>query len=114
MFSPLFQRHGGIGKLFGTNDQDKTMWPVQEPCCYVKGQVHIYNLCIGLNETYSCLAHNLVVGPVPGMVQYRDLVFHPFVQSHQGAILLKVLDGGISVLWTHFFSSCSRKHRIDP
>ena len=34
-----------------------------------------------------------------------DLVFHPFVWSHQGAILLKALGGDISVLWTHFFSS---------
>ena len=81
------------------------MCPVQEPCCYVKGQVHTYNLCIGLNETYSCLAHNFVVGPASGMVQYKDLVFHLFVRSHQGAILLKALGGGINVLLTHFFSS---------
>ena len=52
----------------------------------VKFTVHTYNLCIGLNETYLCPAHNFVVGPAPGMVQYRDLVFHPFVRSHQGAI----------------------------
>ena len=32
-------------------------------------------------------------------------VFHPFVRSHQGAILPKALGGGINVLWTHFFSS---------
>ena len=64
-----------------------------------------YSLCIGLNETYSCPAHNFVVGPALGMVRYKDLVFHPFVRSHQGAILLKALGGGISVLWTHFFSS---------
>ena len=35
-------------------------------------------------ETYLCPAHNFVVGPASGMVQYRDLVFHPFVGSHQG------------------------------
>ena len=28
--------------------------------------------------------HNFVVGPASGMVQYRDLVFHPFIQSTQG------------------------------
>ena len=71
----------------------------------VKFTVHTYSLCIGLNETYSCPAHNFVVGPTTGTVQYRDLVFHPFVPSHQGSILLKALGGGISVLWTHFFSN---------
>ena len=70
----------------------------------VKFTVCTYSLCIGLNETYSCPAHNFVVGPASGMVQYKDLVFHPLVRSHQGAILLKALGGGISVLWTHFFS----------
>ena len=80
----------------------------------VKFTVCIYSLCIGLNETYLCVAHNLVVGPAPGTVQYRDLVFHPFIWSHQGAILLKVLGGGISVVWTYFFSNCSMQHRIDP
>ena len=64
----------------------------------VKVTVRTYNLCIGLNETYSCPAHNFVVGPASGMVQYKDLGFHPFVRSHQGAILLKSLGGGISVL----------------
>ena len=34
----------------------------------------------------------------------EDLVFHLFVQSHQGAILFKALGGGISVPWAHFFS----------
>ena len=58
-----------------------------------------------LNETYSCLAHNFVVRPASGMARYKDLVFHPFVRSHQDAILLAALGGGISVLWTHFFSS---------
>ena len=29
----------------------------------VRFTVHSYNLCIGLNETYSCLALNFVVGP---------------------------------------------------
>ena len=73
-----FIRHGGIWKLFGTNDhQDKTMCPVQEPCCYIKGQVH--SLCIGLNEIYLCPAHNFVVGPASGMVWYKDLVFHLLV-----------------------------------
>ena len=71
----------------------------------VKFTVRTYSLCIDLNETYSCPAHNFVVGPASGMVRYKDLVFHPFVRSHQGAILLKALSGGISVLWTHFFSS---------
>ena len=52
-----------------------------------------------------CPAHNFVVGPASGIVLYEDLVFHPFVRSHLGTILLKALDGGISVLWTHFFSS---------
>ena len=80
------------------------MCPVQEPCCYVKGQVHsLHCSCIGLNETYLCPAHNFVVGPASGMVRYKDLVFHPFVRSHQGAILLKALDGGISVLWNISF-----------
>ena len=50
-----------------------------------------YSLCIGFHETCLCLAHNFVVGPASGMLRYRDLVFHPFVQSHQGAILLKAL-----------------------
>ena len=78
---------------------------VQEPCCYVKGQVHTYSLCIGFNETYSCPAHNFIVGLYSGMVRYKDMVFHPFVRFHQGALLLKALGGGISVLWTHFFPS---------
>ena len=78
---------------------------MKELCCLVKGQVHTYSLCIGLNETYSCPACEFVVGPAPGMVLYRDLVFHPFLQYHQGTIVLKALGGGISVLWTHFFSS---------
>ena len=71
----------------------------------VKFTVRTYSLCIGLNETYSYPAHDFVVGPAPGMVRYRDLVFKPFLRSHQGAILLKSLGGGISVLWTHFSSS---------
>ena len=50
-----------------------------------------YSLCIGLNETYLCPAHNFVVGPASGMVRYKDLVFHPFVWSHQGAVLIKAL-----------------------
>ena len=83
---------------------------------YVIGKIHVarskvkvtvstYSLCTGLNETYLCPAHNCRVGPALGMVQYSDLVFHPFLRSHQGAILLKVLGGGVSVLWTHFFPS---------
>ena len=71
----------------------------------VKFTVPTYSLCIGLNETYSCPAHNFVVGPTSGMVRYKDLVFHPFVWSHQGTILLKALGESISVLWPHFFSS---------
>ena len=43
--------------------------------------------------------------PASGNERYRDLVFHPFVRPHQGAILLKALGGGIGALWTHFFSS---------
>ena len=39
-----------------------------------------------LNEIYLCPAHNFVVGPASEMVRYKDLVFHPIVQSHQGAI----------------------------
>ena len=54
----------------------------------VKFTVHTYSLCIGLNETYLCPAGNSVVGPASGMVRYKDLVFHPFVRSHQGAVLL--------------------------
>ena len=73
----------------------------------VKFTVRTYCVCIGLNETCSCPAYNVVAGPAPGMVRYRDLVFHPFVWSHQGAILLKALGAGISVLWTHFSSSLS-------
>ena len=59
----------------------------------VKFTVRTYSVCIGLNETYLCPAHNFVVGPTSGMVGYKDLVFHPFVWSHQGAILLKALGG---------------------
>ena len=70
-----------------------------------KFTVRTYSLCIGLNETYLCSAHNFIVEPASGMVQYKDLVFHPFIGFHQGAILLKALGRGISVLWTHFFSS---------
>ena len=45
MVSPYFMGPDGIGKSFGTNDhQDKTMCPVQEPHCYVKGQVHSSHL----------------------------------------------------------------------
>ena len=69
----------------------------------VRFTVRTYSLCKGLNDTYLCPAHNFVVGPASGMVRYKDLVFH-FIRSHQGAILLKALGGGISVLWTHFFS----------
>ena len=91
-----FIQHGKTGTLFGPNDhQEKTICPVQEPSCYV--------ICIGLNESYSCLVHDFVVGPDPGMMQYRDVGFHSFVGSHQGTILLKALGGGISVPWTHFF-----------
>ena len=71
----------------------------------VKFTVRTYSLCIGLNETYSCLAHNFVVWPASDMVRCKDLVFYRFVRSHQRAILLKALGGGISVLWTHFYSS---------
>ena len=67
----------------------------------VKVTVRTYNLCIGLNETYLCPAHNFVVGPASGMVRYKDLGFHPFVWSH----LTQGTRRGISVLWTHFFSS---------
>ena len=49
----------------------------------VKFKVHTYSLCIGLNETCSCPAHDFVGGPASVMVGYRDLVFHPFVRSHQ-------------------------------
>ena len=52
----------------------------------VKFKVCTYSLCIGLNEIYSYSADNFVVGPAPGMVRYRDLVFHPFIWSHQGAL----------------------------
>ena len=54
--------HDGIWKLFDTSDhQDKTMCHVQEPCCYVKGQVHsshlqfIHRLKWNLLETGSWL-----------------------------------------------------------
>ena len=57
-----------------------------------------------MNETYSSPAHYFVVGPASGLVQYKDLVLHPFVRSHHGAIFLKELGGGIRVLWTHIFS----------
>ena len=36
----------------------------------VKFTVRTYSLCIGLNETYSCRAHNFVVAPAPGMGSY--------------------------------------------
>ena len=71
----------------------------------IKFTVCTYSLCIGVNETYSCPAHNFVVRPASGKVRYRDLVFHQIIRSHEGAILLKALGGGISVLWTHSFSS---------
>ena len=71
----------------------------------VKFTVRTYSLCIGLNETYSCPAHNFVVGPASRIVRYKDLVFHPFVRSYQGAILLKAIGRGMSFVWTHFFSS---------
>ena len=32
----------------------------------VKVTVCTYSLCIGLNETYSCPAHNIVIGPASG------------------------------------------------
>ena len=70
-----------------------------------KFTVCTYNLCIGLNEFYFYPAHNFALGPASGMMQYRVLVFHSFVWSHQGAVLFKALGGGISVLWTYFFSS---------
>ena len=34
----------------------------------VKFTVRTYSLCIGLNETYLCPAHNFVVGHASGMV----------------------------------------------
>ena len=71
----------------------------------VKFTGRTYSLCISLNETYLCPAYNFVVRPASGMGRYKDLVSHPFVWSHEGAIILKALGGGISVLWTHFFSS---------
>ena len=61
----------------------------------VKFTVRTYSLCLGLNETYSCPAHNFVVGPTPGMVRYRDLVFHPFERSHKGTILFKALTNSV-------------------
>ena len=60
----------------------------------VRFTVCTYSLYIGLNETYLYPAHNFVVGPASEMVPYKDLIFHPFVLSHQGAILLKALGGG--------------------
>ena len=77
-----------------------------------KFTVRTYSLCTGLNETYLFPAHNFVVGPASGMVRYTNQVFYPFVRSHQGAILLKALSGGISVLWTHFFYSHYYIHTI--
>ena len=70
----------------------------------VKLTVRTYSLCVCLNETYMCRAHNFVVGPASGLVRYKDLVFHPFVRSHQGAIFLKAIGGSISVLLKHCFS----------
>ena len=80
----------------------------------VKFTVRTYSLCIGLNETYLCPPHNFVVWPASGMVRYKDLVFHPFVRSHQGAVLLKALRGGIIVLWTHLNCTDSYKYGDDP
>ena len=45
----------------------------------VKFTVRTYSLCIGLNETCLCPAHNFVVAPASGMMQYKNLVFHAFV-----------------------------------
>ena len=66
----------------------------------VKFTVRTYSLCIGLNETNSCLAHNFVVVLASGMARYRDLVFQSFIRSNQGAFLLKAL-GGASVSYGH-------------
>ena len=68
----------------------------------VKFTVRIYSFCIGLNETYLFLARNFVVGPASGMVQFKDLVFHPVVRSSQGTILLEAL-GRASVSKGHIF-----------
>ena len=68
--------------------------------------VSTYSLCTGLNETYLCPAHNFIVGPALGMVQYRDLVFHPFIRSYQGTVLLNDF-AGASVSYGHIFSSFS-------
>ena len=83
------------------------MFLMQGPCATskVKFTLRTYSLCRGLNETFLCPANNFVVGPASGTVLYKDLVFYPFVRSHQGASLLKALGGGISTLGTHFFSS---------
>ena len=48
----------------------------------VKFTAGTYSLCIGLNKTYLCPAHNFVVGPASGMVLYKAVVFHPLVRSH--------------------------------
>ena len=81
----MFIQHGGIGKLFAQ------MIIKTRQCVLCKNHVAMSNgkfpvctnsLCIGLNETYSCLAHNFVVGSAPEMVRYRDLVFHLFIWSH--------------------------------
>ena len=44
------------------------MCPVQEPCCYVKGQVH--SSYLQFMKPYLCLADNFVVGPASEMVIY--------------------------------------------
>ena len=95
-----FIRHCETGKLFGPNDHQ---WKSknQVATSIVKFTNRNYSPCIGLNEIYLCPAHSFVAS---GMVQYRDLIFHPFVRSHQGPVLLKALGGGISVQGTHFFS----------
>ena len=46
----------------------------------VKFTVRTYSLCTGFSETCSCPAHNFVLAPASGMVQYRDPVFHPSVR----------------------------------
>ena len=73
----------------------------------VKFTVRTYSLYIGLDGTYSCAAHNFVVGPASGMMRYKDPVFPSvcMVPSPSRRYLTQGIRQGHSVVWTHFFSS---------
>ena len=62
--------------------------------------------CPRIPTQYTTPAHNFVVGPVSGVVRYKNLVFPSVCMVPLRRYLTQGTSGGISVLWTHFFSSC--------